>query len=476
MKKFLGLLLLLAVTGGAVCYFYPEVVPPGTPGKEEWDKLSSEMRKAAAALTAQEASPAKPAAEQAAPAADSPYTSPLKVPANEEARAQAKVENRPALILWYGSDWMKNTDELAAEWNKLAARSLPIVIGQINEHSGAVPELSEREKLLPTGAFMNLPVAVLLAPDDTLLAVYHGKAVQTAAAMEAAVLRTLEHMPQYMALVEKARTTPGVEGARAAGEALAMMPYADAMRNHALKKILNEKDPEHKTMYRYLYGMDHMGMYDEINAVLNGGKGADARFRGAERKFAEAQAFVQKVLAAHPMNIDLQQQWNSGLAYTYREQYASTNDAAAKEKMLECYRRVVEIDPASEYGKGAARWVRYWDDSVYYEFEEPYYDREHQTHGFEKEWRVNVSSSMKGPGTYVFSLQPIQDGRMVTRAFKLYANGKHVTDATTPENVNTKTVEFKVPRTLKGKVEVRFRAQCNDHWYECSGKMAMEKK
>lgn len=475
MKKFLGLLLLLAVTGGAVCYFYPEVVPPGTPGKEEWDKLSAEMKKAAASLTSPE-SAQMVAAAPAAEAAATPLASPLAFPANMDARAQAKAENRPALILWYGSDWLKNTEELAAEWNKLSARKLPIVIGQIDEHSGAVPELSEREKLLPTGAFMNLPVAVLLAPDDTLLAIYQGKAVLTAAAMEAAVQRTLERMPQYMALVEKARTTPGVEGARAAGEALAMMPYADAMRNHALKKILNEKDPEHATMYRYLYGMDHMGMYDEINAVLNGGKGAHAKFRGAERKFAVAQAFVQKVLAAHPMNIDLQQQWNSGLAYTYREQYTSTNDAAAKQKMLECYRRVVEIDPASEYGKGAARWVRYWDDSVYYEFEEPYYDREHQTKGFEKEWRVNVSSSMKGPGTYVFSLQPVLDGRMVTRAFKLYANDKHVTDATTPEDVNTKTVEFKVPRALKGKVEVRFRAQCNDHWHECSGKMVMEKK
>jgi hypothetical protein len=51
-----------------------------------------------------------------------------------------------------------------------------------------------------------------------------------------------------------------------------------------------------------------------------------------------------------------------------------------------------------------------------------------------------------------------------------------VADATTPENVNTKSVEFEVPRALKGRVEVRFRAQCNDHWHECSGKMVMEKK
>lgn len=473
MKKFLFLLILLALAGGAVYYFHPGLLTTGPPTKEEWEKIKSEAKVAVSAILAGDKKEAPAAAPEETA---SPMLSPLPFPDNRDARAQAKEENKPALILWHGSDWLKDTEELATEWNKLATMKLPVVLGQINECSGAVRELSEREKLLPTGAFMNLPVAVLLAPDDTLLAVYRGKAVRTAAAMEAAVQRTLAQMPQYMALVDKARNTPGVEGARAAGEALAMMPYADAMRNHDLKKILNDKDPEHRTMYRYLYGMDHMGMYDEINAVLNGGKGADARFRGGERKFAEAQAFVQKVLAAHPMNIDLQQQWNSGLAYAYREQYTSTKDAAAKQKMLDCYRRVVEIDPASEYGKGAARWVRYWDDSVYYEFEEPYYDREHQTHGFEKEWRVNVSSSMKGPGTYVFSLQPLLDGSMVTRAYKLYANDKHVADATTPEDVNTKTVEFKVPRTLKGKVEVRFRAQCNDGWYECSGKMVMEKK
>lgn len=463
MKKFLVfllmVLLLLIVTSGAVCYFYPEALPPGTPGKGTWDKLSAALRR-----------------DKTAPSDAALITSPLDFPDNMEARARAKAENRPALILWHGSDSLTNTEELVAEWNKLASCNLPIIIGQINEHSGTVSELSEREKLLPTGAFMNLPVAVMLAPDDTLLAVYRGKEVQSAAAMETAVQRTLERMPQYMALVVKARTTPGVEGAWAAGEALSMMPYADALRNHAIKKILNEKDPEHRTLYRYLYGMDHMGMYDEINAVLNGGKGTDAQLRGAQRQFAEAQLFVQKVLEAHAMNADLQQQWYSGLAYVYREQYTSTRDAAAKQKMLDCYRRVVVIDPASEYGKGAARLVRYWDDSVYYEFEKPYYDREHQTHGFEKEWRVNVTSSMKGPGDYVFSLQPILDGHMVTRDFKLYADGKHVADASTPANVNTKTVKFAVHDTLKGKVEVRFRAQCNDHWHECSGKMVMEKK
>lgn len=475
MKKFLFLLILLALAGGAVYYFHPGLLTAGPPAREEWEKIKSEAAVAVAAIIDGDkaAAPAAAPEKQAGSA-----VSPLPFPDNKDARAQAKEENKPVLILWHGSDWLKDTGDLAAEWHKLSTMKLPVVLGQIDERCGAVSKLSDRENLLPTGAFLNLPVAVLLAPDDTLLAVYHGKALWTAAAMEAAVQRTLDQMPQYMELVEKARSTPGVEGARAAGKALAMMPYADAMRNHPLKKILNEKDPEHKTMYRYLYGMDHMGMYDEINAVLNGGKGADARFQGKERKFAEAQAFVQKVLAAHPMNVDLQQQWNAGLAYAYREQYTSTKDTTARQKMLECYRRVVEIDPASEYGKGAARWVRYWDDSVYYEFEEPYYDSGDMTLGFEKEWRVNVSKSMKGPGLYTFSLEPIptKNGRLTARGFKLFANGKHVCDAEEPADKDTKTATFRVPRALKDHVEVRFHVQCHDGWFGCAGEMKMQKK
>ena len=471
MKKFLVLLIVLVLAGGAVCYFRPDWLPAGVMTTESRDKILAEIK----GLFAD--SVAAPAEQSAAPAEQTPAAvSPLPFLSCHEARAKAKEENRPVLILWYCSDMKRRLDDMVMEWNKLASRNLPVVFGQIDECSGAQLPETDREKLLPTGAFMNLPVAVLLAPDDTLLAIYRGKALRTAAAMEVAVLRTLNMMPQYMAYVEKARNTPGVEGARAAGAALEMMPYADAARNHALKKILNTKDPEHKTMYRYLYGMDHMEMYGEINAVLNGGKGADAKLSGDERQFEAARQFVQQVINAHPMNDELKQQWVSGMAYVHREKFTSTKDAAAKQLMLDCYRQVVEIDPDSEYGKGAARWVRYWDDNVYYVFEEPYYDKEDQTKGFEKEWRVNVSDSMKGPGVYVFSLQPIQDGQMVTRAYKLYANDKHVADATTPENVNTKSVEFVVPRSLKGRIEVRFRAQCNDHWHECSGKMVMEKK
>ena len=49
-------------------------------------------------------------------------------------------------------------------------------------------------------------------------------------------------------------------------------------------------------------------------------------------------------------------------------------------------------------------------------------------------------------------------------------------DADVPADKDTKTVNFNVPRALKGKIEVRFRAQCHDGWYNCAGEMVMKKR
>ena len=473
MKKILILLILLGVVGGGVYYYDPGLLGLDAPAKVTKKKAAKTPKKAE--KPAEEAVAAQ--AEEEEEMVVEPAASPLPFPENLEARAKAKAEGRPSLIIWYGSDWQPNAGKVVKEWTKLEAKNLPVVLGQIDERVGTVPDLHDREKLTPFGAFMNLPVAVLMAPDETLLAIYSGKTVLSAAAMEKAVKSTLKTMPRYMALVEKARNTDGVEGARAAGQALAMLPYYDASRNKQLKDILNSKDPNHETMYRYLYCMDHMGMYDEINAVLNGGKGADAKYKDKERKFDDGINFVQKVMKAHKMNTELQQQWTSGLAYVYREKYKATNEPALRKKLVETYRKVVEIDPASEYGKGAERWANYWDDSVPYTFDTPYYDNGEMTFGIDKEWRVNVSKQVKGPGSYTFSLvpSPSKNGRMSTKGFQLYANDKHVCDADVPADQDTKTVNFNVPRALKGKIEVRFRAQCYDGWYNCSGEMVMKK-
>lgn len=481
MKNFLILLILLGVVGGGVYYYDPGLLGLDAPAKVTRKKVKKKKKAAKAPKEAENA--VQEAASAAAPAEEEeemvvePAASPLPFPENLEARAKAKAEGRPSLIIWYGSDWQPNAGKIVKEWTKLETKNLPVVLGQIDERVGTVPNLHDREKLTPFGAFMNLPVAVLMAPDETLLGIYTGKAVLSAAAMEKAVKSTLKNMPKYMALVEKARTAEGVEGARAAGEALAMLPYYDAARNKPLKDILNRKDPNHETMYRYLYCMDHMGMFDEINAVLNGGKGADAKYKGNERQFDDGVKFVQKVMKAHKMNTELQQQWTSGLAYVYREKYNATKEPALRKKLVETYRKVVAIDPESEYGKGAQRWADYWDESFPYVFDEPYYDSGEMTVGFEKDWHVNVSQSVKGPGSYTFSLvpSPSKNGRLTSRGFKLFANGKHVCDANEPADKDTKTVTFNVPRTLKGRIEVRFKVQCHDGWFGCAGEMKMEK-
>ncbi len=481
MKNFLILLILLGVVGGGVYYYDPGLLGLDAPAKVTRKKVKKKKKAPKAPKEAENA--VQEAASAAAPAEEEeemvvePAASPLPFPENLEARAKAKAEGRPSLIIWYGSDWQPNAGKIVKEWTKLETKNLPVVLGQIDERVGTVPNLHDREKLTPFGAFMNLPVAVLMAPDETLLGIYTGKAVLSAAAMEKAVKSTLKNMPKYMALVEKARTAEGVEGARAAGEALAMLPYYDASRNKPLKDILNRKDPNHETMYRYLYCMDHMGMFDEINAVLNGGKGADAKYKGNERQFDDGVKFVQKVMKAHKMNTELQQQWTSGLAYVYREKYNATKEPALRKKLVETYRKVVAIDPESEYGKGAQRWADYWDESFPYVFDEPYYDSGEMTVGFEKDWHVNVSQSVKGPGSYTFSLvpSPSKNGRLTSRGFKLFANGKHVCDANEPADKDTKIVTFNVPRTLKGRIEVRFKVQCHDGWFGCAGEMKMEK-
>lgn len=488
MKKFFIFLILLGLAAGGVYFYDPGLLGLDAPakatkkvkkGKKAKKKKKAEKPEAEAAPADAAETPAaataEPAEEEEEMAPAEPAPKPLSFLDNQEARAKAKAQGVPSLIIWYGSDWLPCAGKVVSEWTKLEKKGLPVVFGQIDERLGVVPDLHARDKMLPCGPFFNLPAAVLLAADDTLLGIYTGKTVLSAAAMEKAVKRTLERAPKYMKLVEKALSTDGIEGAKAAADALDMMPYADAVRNKTLKDVLNRKDPEHATMARYLYCMDHMGMYGEINAVLNGGKGADAKYKGNDRKFDDGIAFVQKVMKSRKLKDDLQQQWNSGLAYVYREKYNATKEPELRKKLVQIYRQVVKIDPDSEYGKGALRWANYWDDEFPYVFDEPYYDSGEMTVGFEKEWRVNVSKQVKGPGTYSFTLVPCKMGRMTSKGFQLYANGKHVCDANEPADKDTKAVTFEVPRSLKGKVEVRFKVQCFDGWFGCAGEMIMKK-
>ena len=141
------------------------------------------------------------------------------------------------------------------------------------------------------------------------------------------------------------------------------------------------------------------------------------------------------------------------------------------------YELLIALDPDTQYAKGAKRFVHYWSSDSVTIIENGFYESGHQTLGFEKDWRVNVTDSIDGPGEYTFSLIPVDNGGMVTRNYRLLVNGKEVAKADAPADKNTKTVQFKVPAVPKGaKVEVQLTAQCNDGWFGCSGHIRMEKK
>ena len=389
-----------------------------------------------------------------------------------QAKQKAKDKGKPALILWYGSDWLHDAGILCRDWSALAKSDLPVVFGQFDEKTGLDGEI--RKKILPLERY-NLPTSVLLAPDGTFMATFGPTVTRDTELLKKSVSKLVSKAPKFMSLAAKARASKGVEAAKAAGQALAMLRPTDAMLNQELRKIINKEDPNDESGYRAVYGMDHLDMYAAMNLVLKGGP--DGKLEGAKRDFAAAEKFVRKALANKALKGERRQQWLAGLYYVQRLQmeHSEKKDRSA---MLATLKEIVAINPDSECGKGAAKFYHYWDPKSVTEINSNFYIRGNQTLRFEKDWHVNVSSSIKGPGVYVFSLKPMENGSMVTRNYRLAVNGKVVSTANIKPDVNTKSVELTVPAGISpnAKVEVWLTAQSNDHWLECSGFIEMKKK
>lgn len=400
----------------------------------------------------------------------------LTYPDVEAAKAQATQASKPALIVWYGSDWQPGVDAFVKDWQAAGAKyGSTYVFGQYDEKLG---EEYDRNKVLPIEHF-NLPVVVMLAPNGSFMAEVSGKPLKGKAE---GVLKNLEPLAakagEFAALVEKARKATGPEAAKLAGQALSMLSTKDAMRHKELTGIINKQDPKDQTGYRAQFCMDHLAMYDEINGILKGGK--EGKLGGKDRKFDEAEAYVRGVLDSKMLKgKDRRQQWLSGLSYVIRERIVSTTTPETRDvaPLLAVLDEVVKLDPESQYGKGAAKFHHYWDPTTFNTITSGYYTRGDQTLGFEKDWHVDVTKSISGPGTYTFTLEPVEKGRMDSRNFRLAVNGKVVATAKIPADTNTKTVELEVPAVPEGaKVEVWLTARCYDGWMEASGFIRMEKK
>lgn len=404
----------------------------------------------------------------------------LSFPEVPAAKEQAASQGKPCLVVWYGSDWQANVSAFCKTWEDLAKKHQDtFVFGQFDDKLGL--NVDVRKKVLPIEHY-NVPAVVMLAPDGTFMAEYGATEVLKKPDKVVAKLAKLAPKAQQFAeLAKEAAAAKGVPAAQAAGKALELLPAKSAVRCGSLKGIIRKQDPTDETGYGALFAMDHLAMYGEIKGLLNGGK--DGKLSGKDRKFDEAEAYVRKVLSSELMQQKkyrhCRQQWLAGLAYVLRERIVSTStpDKRDTTPVVKVYKELIALDPDTQYAKGAKRFVHYWDADSVTVIENGFYESGHQTLGFEKDWRVNVTKSIKGPGTYTFSLIPVDNGRMVTRNFRLLVNGKEVAKSDAPADKNTKEVQFVVPSVPKGaKVEVQLTAQCNDGWFGCSGHIRMEKK
>lgn len=398
-----------------------------------------------------------------------------KLPDVPTAKEQAKQASKPVIILRHGSDWLHDDAAICRKWQKIIEKpelADKAIYGQFDDVTGQKGD--ERKKILPVECF-NMPEVVVMSPNGTLMAVLPTKTVRGKEDRIVKILaKMIEVCPEFTQLVEKAGKTDGVEGAKAAGEALDLLYQRDAVRCGALHGIINKKDPDDTSGYRSMYCLEHMGMYREINNRLKGGP--EGQLKDADRKFDDAVKYVEKVLKNKKLKGERRQQWLCGLAYAHRERIRSTKGTDWT-PCLKALKEAVDINPDNEIGIGAAKYHKYLDPDSYYVIKNDFYEGSDQTLNFEKEWRMDVSHQMDGPGTYTFSLVPCSNGRLDTRDFRVYVNGK-LADKIADDKKITKTVDFNLSSLPSGnpKVEVRLRATCRDGWFGCSGHVRMEKK
>lgn len=391
----------------------------------------------------------------------------LPYPEVEEALKQAENSNKPALILWYGSDWTYQVKKLCHTWSRLSPLKSQVVLGQFDSRTGG-----NKNPKLPINT-QSLPVAVMVAPDGTLMRMLPEKLVRSSAKEIASeVKETAKIAHKFVDLVKKAQHAKGIPAAEAAGQALDLLPLSDALLNGKLKKIIETNDPEDSTGYKSLYATHYLGMYAQIKNRLQGG--AEGGLRGKERKFSEALAYVNKALSNNKLKGEMLQQWYCGLGYVLKEQALSA-ETPNWQPVVDAYQKAIDVDPNSQYGIGAAKVKRYWDPNSYYEFTENFFGSGDQNVHMEKEWRVDVSKLINGAGTYTFSFD--FDGRntMRTRKFALFVNGNQVDALRDPEEI-TDQAELKVPNvSATDKVEVRFLSRCTDGWFGGTGCFVMKK-
>ncbi len=402
----------------------------------------------------------------------------VKFPDAPAAREKAKADNKPILLLWYGSNWMNKTAELCQTWDSLATKAnLPVIFAQFDEKTGLTEE--DRKKAdMPTQEY-NLPIALLFTPDGTMVARYTGKMVRSAKDMEKAVKEDLKKVSLFSAKAKLAQEAKGKDAAIAAGKALELLDLQTALRHKRMKDIIQRHDGKDETGYMSKFCMDHLAMYRVINELLKGGPNGNKN--GKDRDFDAAEKKVRDTLSRNngkqpALGTEQKQQWLAGLYYIQKERMLAQGNKD-RTAVLNTLQQIFKLDPKSEYGKGAKTYHHYWNPDSFFEVKNAFYEAKHQVHGFEKDWHVDVTDQMKGPGTYTVTLVPYMNGGLNTRNYRLAVNGKVVANAPIDPKKNTKTADLELKAIPKNaKVEVWLTTQCHDHWFGCSGRVEVKKK
>lgn len=397
----------------------------------------------------------------------------LNYPDAAEVQATAQAEHKPMLIFWHGSDWMQHSDDYYKEWNTLKDMGLPVILSQFDEKTGVGADAYK--KVLPYRAY-NLPVVLLLTEEGTPVATFTGKAIRSADKLKAAVTQKLAIVPQFTDLVTRGKQAKGVEGARLLGQALDLLDEQDTANCGALIQQIRNKDPKDETGYILRYGTDHMAMFKQINKLLTD----EGKRKGADRNFEAANQYVDQVLARDHLTTAIKQQWTAGKAYIMSERLKSNDqlsDTKARKELAGLYRSITQMDPKSEYGKGASTYAHYWDPDTFFTIKNGFYSSKHQTRNFEKDWHIDIKDQLTKPGLYRFTLEPTLNGKLVTRNFRLVINGKEVGKAEdAAADTDTKSVTIRVPKVSRiRKAEVWLTAECRDGWLGCAGSIKMER-
>lgn len=396
----------------------------------------------------------------------------LVAPHVTEAKEQAARDGKPALIIWHGSDWIHNAEALQQQWQQLDANN-SFVLGQFDDKAAKDADKPERNKVLSIETF-NLPIGVLLAKDGSFMARYDVPTMTATGNSQLlnAVQQTLQHHDRFCELVAQARAATGVAAAQAAGQALSLLKIEDAMMQRELCNIINTQDPKDETGYRSLFVLEHMGMYREIRACLQGGP--EGKLDGAERDFDAAEAYVRATIAKGMLQGERLQQWLSGLAFIQRERMLSTQ-STDRSALLSTFKQVIDVNPNSQYGIGARSWYNYWNPDSIYIIEDYHFDGEDLCIHGEKEWRINITSELSGEGRYTISLEQIDGGDLTTRNYRLLINGKVVASAGNPDE-SIKSVSFDIPEiTANDKVEIQLTTRYYEGWFSASGHILVEK-